>query len=50
MGSICASEDENQIARSQAEAPLVVWGDVVNGEPRVIMTLLTLAKTRYEFQ
>lgn len=50
MGSICSSPDENQVDRSPVEAPLIVWGDVVSSEPRVIMTLLTLSKTRFEFQ
>ena len=32
------------------DKPLVLWGDITNSETRVIMTLLTLAKVRYEFQ
>ena len=50
MGSICSSPDENQIDRSPQEIPLVLWGDVTNSETRVTMTLLSLAKVRYEFQ
>ena len=50
MGSICSSPDENQIDRSPSEAPLILWGDIANSETRVIMTLLSIAKVRYEFQ
>ena len=32
------------------DKPLVLWGDITNSETRVLMTLLTLAKVRYEFQ
>lgn len=49
MGSICSSPDENQVDRSVFEAPLVVWGDIVTSEARVAMTLLTLARVRFEF-
>jgi hypothetical protein len=44
MGSLCSSQDENQVDRTPVEAPLVVWGDVVNSESRVVMTLLALAR------
>ena len=50
MGSICSSPDENHVDRTPQEKPLVLWGDIVNSETRVIMTLLSLAKVRYEFQ
>ena len=50
MGSICSSPDENQVERAIFEAPLVIWGDIVSSETRVAMTLLTLAKVRFEFQ
>ena len=50
MGSLCSSPDENQVDRTPVEAPLVLWGDVVNSESRVVMTLLALAKIRYQFQ
>ena len=51
MGSICATPDENQLeGRAPEDKPLVLWGDITNSESRVIMTLLTLAKVRYEFQ
>ena len=49
MGSICSSPDENQVDRSPVELPLIVWGDIFNSETRVVMTLLQLAKTRFEF-
>ena len=49
MGSICSSPDENQIDRTPQEIPLVLWGDITNSETRVTMTLLSLAKVRYEF-
>ena len=51
MGSICSSPDENQLeGRAPEDKPLVLWGDITNSETRVVMTLLTLAKVRYEFQ
>ena len=51
MGSICATPDENQLeGRAPEDKPLVLWSDITNSETRVIMTLLTLAKVRYEFQ
>ena len=50
MGSLCSSPDENQVDRTVQEAPIVLWGDIVSSESRVIMTLLSLAKVRYEFQ
>ena len=50
MGSLCSSPDENQVDRTPVEAPLVLWGDVVNSESRIVMTLLALAKIRYQFQ
>ena len=49
MGSLCSTPDENLIDRMPRELPLVVWGDIVNSETRIIMTLLTLAKVKYEF-
>ena len=50
MGSsCCTSEDYNHIDRtSPQEARLIVWGDIVNSETRVVMTLLNLAKVRFE--
>ena len=36
--------------RSPQEVPLVLWGDITCSETRVLMTLLSLAKVRYEFQ
>ena len=51
MGSICSSPDENTVDnRLPTEAPLVLWGDIASSETRVAMTLLNLAKVRYEFQ
>ena len=32
------------------ELPLILWGDIVNSETRTVMSLLTLAKARFEFQ
>ena len=49
MGSICSSPDENHVDRSVFQAPLMLWGDIVCSEARVAMTLLTLAKVRFEF-
>ena len=50
MGSLCSSPDENQVDRTPVEAPLVLWGDVVNSESRIVMSLLAMAKIRYQFQ
>ena len=51
MGTLCSSNDEaTQVSTQQVEAPIVVWGDIANSESRVIMTLLALTRTRYEFQ
>ena len=53
MGSICSAPDENiQTGEMPAlpEVPLILWGDVVCSEARVSMTLLALAKVRFEFQ
>ena len=56
MGSICSAPDEDsqiggsEKTTSQNEAPLVLWGDVVCSEARVAMTLLALAKVRFDFQ
>lgn len=52
MGSICSAPDENiQTGEMPAlpEVPLILWGDVVCSEARVSMTLLALAKVRFEF-
>ena len=49
MGSICSSPDENQVDRSIPVAPIVLWGDITTSEARVAMTLLSIAKVRYEF-
>lgn len=50
MGSLCATEDTTQISRMPQESRLIVWGDIVNSETRVVMTLLSLARIRYELQ
>ena len=51
MGSICSSQDEAQLdSRSPQDTPLILWGDITNSESRVMMTLLSLAKVRYEMQ
>ena len=53
MGSLCtcsSEEDANQVDRSTQEPKLIVWGDLVNSETRIVMTLLSMARVRYEMQ
>ena len=51
MGSLCSNDEENQsVERLPKELPIVIWGDIVNSETRTVMSLLTLAKVRFEFQ
>ena len=50
MGSICSSPEDGQIEEHPGSSPLVLWGDVQQSETRVVMTLLYLAKIKYEFQ
>ena len=52
MGSLCSNDEENQsvVESLPKELPIVIWGDIVNSETRTVMSLLTLAKVRFEFQ
>ena len=49
--SLCSNDEENQrVERLPKELPVIIWGDIVNSETRIVMSLLTMAKVRFDFQ